>query len=87
MLKLPARGRARGVGLLGLSLGTAIVLWGYATLGHALITGAALGPLAAMLPEGVPGTFAAFLAGTAALLLSIWVGAGLMLGRRRQARP
>jgi hypothetical protein len=82
MLRLPMRGRARGVGLLGLALGSAVVLWGFATLGFALITGAPLAPLATLIPEGVPAAFAAFLAGTAALLLTVWIAAGIVLGRR-----
>ncbi|PWJ14404.1 efflux RND transporter permease subunit [Jannaschia seohaensis] len=87
LLKLPGRGRGRGVGLAGLVLGAVIVNWGFVTLGLTLIEGQPLGPLGQIIPAGVPAAFAAFLAGTAALLLAAWlVGAVLLARRRRPAR-
>ncbi|MEM7490908.1 MAG: efflux RND transporter permease subunit, partial [Pseudomonadota bacterium] len=80
LLRLPARGRGRRAGLMGLALGTAVLLWGAATLGWTLATGAPALPLPI---EGTAAAFAAFLAGTALLLLGAWLAAGLALARGR----
>ena len=86
LLRLPLRGRGRGVGVLGLALGTLAALWGFATLGMVLITGAPWPPLAGVLPlDSIPMAFAAFLAGTATLLLVTYAIAGLTIGRRKPA--
>ncbi|WGH79527.1 efflux RND transporter permease subunit [Jannaschia ovalis] len=87
LLRLPLRGRGRGVGVAGLALGTAVALWGLVTLGWTLVTGAVWPPLAGLLPiAGVPSAFAVFLAGTAAALLAVWLLAGLAVARRGRAR-
>ncbi len=80
LLRLPARGRGRGVGLAGLMLGTAITVWGAGTLGWTLITGAPLVPLPV---GGIGSAFLAFLGGSAALLLVVWLASALFVGRRR----
>ncbi len=86
MGRLPMRQRGRGVGLLGLALGTVVALWGMLTLGWMLIVGTVAPPLAALLPlASVPQAFALFLAGTAALLVVAWLVAGATVGRRRSA--
>lgn len=86
LLQLPGQKRGRGVGILGLALGTAITVWGFVTLGYMLVTGGIWSPLAAVLPvAGIPQAFAAFLAGTAAVLLLVWLIMGLTVGRRRMA--
>ncbi|MEL6586955.1 MAG: hypothetical protein AAFQ50_09870, partial [Pseudomonadota bacterium] len=82
-------GRARGrqVGLLGLSLGTVLALWGFATLGWQLISGQVWPPLAPLLPVDTPlGAFAAFAAGSAALLLASFLAAiPIYVGTKRLA--
>ncbi|WP_371155130.1 efflux RND transporter permease subunit [Jannaschia sp. 2305UL9-9] len=88
MLRLPGQRRGRGIGILGLGLGSAIVAWGFATLGYVLITGAGWPPLAAMIPiSGAAQAFAIFAAGTAALLLVTWITAAVWIGRRKRAAP
>ncbi|WP_298429771.1 efflux RND transporter permease subunit [uncultured Jannaschia sp.] len=84
MARLPARRRGRGVGLLGLALGTAIIGWGVATLGWMLVTGATAVPLPV---EGVPEALALFLAGVAALLVATWGLTATVLAARRARRP
>ncbi|UWQ19145.1 efflux RND transporter permease subunit [Jannaschia sp. M317] len=85
LLHLPGRPRGRAVGVMALALGTAILAWGFATLGVTLINGAPWPPLA-QLPLDSPATaFATFLAGTAGALLLTWLAAGLTLGRRKPA--
>ena len=57
-----------------------------ATMAPAVLTGALPGPVAALLPEGLPalaGAFGLFAGGTAALAAAIWIGAGALAGRRR----
>jgi multidrug efflux pump subunit AcrB len=86
LLRLPLRRRGRGTGVIGLALGTVIAVWGFATLGLQLITGNVWPPLAPLVPgEGTPIAFAAFLAGTAALLIVVWLIVGLAQPRRRTA--
>ncbi|WP_299647380.1 efflux RND transporter permease subunit [uncultured Jannaschia sp.] len=86
LMRLPARGRGQRIGYAGLSLGTAILLWGFATLGLQLITGAVWAPLAPLLPAGgTAPAFAAFLSGTALLLVTTWLAAARVIGRRRPA--
>ena len=83
MTRLPLRRRGRRTGLAGLALGTAVAVWGFVTLGWQLITGTPWGPLAELVPGGTGMAFAVFLAGTAALLLTTWLGAAVTIGRRR----
>ncbi|MEL7182453.1 MAG: efflux RND transporter permease subunit [Pseudomonadota bacterium] len=87
MLRLPGRARGRQVGLLGLSLGTVLALWGFATLGWQLISGQVWPPLAPLLPVDTPlGAFAAFAAGSAALLLASFLAAiPIYVGTKRLA--
>ncbi|CUH38427.1 Multidrug transporter MdtC [Jannaschia seosinensis] len=87
MLRLPVRrrGRGRGVGLLGLALGAAILGWGGLTLGWTLATGAPWGPFDTLVP-GMAGAVALFVGGTAVLLLVAWIVAGISLARRRRLR-
>ncbi len=84
MLRLPMRGRGRGVGVLGLMLGTIVALWGFTTLGIVLITGAPWPPLAALPLGSIPMALATFLAGSAALLLTAWLAGAISLARRRR---
>ncbi|SDZ18280.1 Multidrug efflux pump subunit AcrB [Jannaschia faecimaris] len=86
LLRLPLRRRGRGAGLVGLSLGTVIAIWGFATLGYRLITSEVLPPLQPILADpGIPTVFAVFMAGTTGLLLLTWLIVGLSLPRRRSA--
>jgi multidrug efflux pump subunit AcrB len=84
MLRLPSRRRGRGLGLAGAALTAAILVWAGATMGAALLAGAAWGPLAALAPAGMGGAVSLFLAGVAALLLVVWLAAAAtaLLGRR-----
>ncbi|WP_179378595.1 efflux RND transporter permease subunit [Jannaschia marina] len=84
--RLPGRRRGRGAGLGGLLLGTAILVWGFATLGHRLITGEVWGPLSPVLPgDSIGAVFATFLAGTGAALLAVWLLAAMLMPRQRTA--
>ena len=87
MARLPMQRRGRGVGVLGLALGTVVALWGFATLGWMLVTGTLAPPLAVLPVAGVPQAFALFLAGMAALLLAVWLAVGFTVahGNRRRA--
>ncbi|MGB3407863.1 MAG: efflux RND transporter permease subunit, partial [Jannaschia sp.] len=86
MARLPLRTRGRAVGVMGLILGTMVALWGFATLGVVLITGAVWPPLAALLPiDGTASALAVFLGGTAGLLMLGYVAVGIAMGRRRAA--
>ncbi|CTQ49772.1 efflux RND transporter permease subunit [Jannaschia donghaensis] len=85
LLRLPLRSRGRGAGLIGLLLGTAIAVWGFATLGLHLITGAVWSPLAPLMPgDGTGAVLLAFLAGTLAVLVTVWLIVGLAMPRRRR---
>ncbi|MCK0169128.1 efflux RND transporter permease subunit [Jannaschia sp. S6380] len=82
MARLPLRPRGRGVGLAGLIAGTSVVVWGFATVGWALATGAPWPGL--RLPvDGMAASLAVFLGGTAVLLLAVWIASGIAIGRRR----
>jgi multidrug efflux pump subunit AcrB len=76
LLRLPARKRGRSAGLAGLSALTAVVVWGGATMGWQIASGALPGPMAAV-GGGTGGAFALFLAGTAAILATLFLAAGM----------
>ena len=85
MARLPLRRRGRATGMLGLTLGTVILAWGFLTLGWHLVTGTIWPPLVPLLSSGdTLRVFAVFLAGTAVLLLGAWIIAGLTMGLRRK---
>ncbi|SFI95981.1 efflux RND transporter permease subunit [Jannaschia pohangensis] len=90
MLRLSARQRGRGVGLMGLIVGTVVALWGFATLGWHLVYGGVWTPLAPVLAfaptDGTAQVLGVFLAGTVILLLAVWVIAGVRIGRRGATR-
>lgn len=90
MARLPLRGegrrRGRRAGVAGLTLGTIVALWGFLTLGWQLVTGSLWPPLAARLPVTTEAeAFAAFLAGTAILLVAAWIVGALTIRRRPRA--
>jgi hypothetical protein len=83
LLRLPARGRGRGVGVLGLSAGTLVALWAVPTMFWQSIYGTVWGPLATILPDaGTAAVLGVFLLGTAAILVTIYLTAALALHRR-----
>ena len=76
--------RAPGLAALtGVSV-VALLAWFSATLGSTLVTGNMLSSLQTLLPQsGIWISFAAFLAGAAVLLVTLWLGYGALGSRRR----
>ncbi|CTQ33688.1 efflux RND transporter permease subunit [Jannaschia rubra] len=85
MLGLATQDRGRSAGFLALGLVMAVALWGGVTLGWMLVAGTLPPPLAGLPVDTVPGAFGLFAAGTAAILLAVWVAAALAGARRRAA--
>ena len=82
-LRRPRRGRAVSAAVIAAAAAMALVF--AATLGHALVTGAAWAPLAALLPgTGLAGALALFLAGALAVVAMAYAGGALALGRFRR---
>lgn len=89
-LRLPARARGRGLGITALIAGTLLAGLGLGTMGHMIAAGSLWPPLAARLPIEITdmrSALALFVAGSAAILLVIYVLSGLtLLARRLNAR-
>lgn len=83
MLGLATQDRGRSAGFLALGLVMAVALWGGVTLGWMLVAGTLPPPLAGLPVDTVPRAFGLFAAGTAAMLLAVWVAAALAGARRR----
>ncbi|MEM8822313.1 MAG: efflux RND transporter permease subunit [Pseudomonadota bacterium] len=81
LLRLPARSRGRGAGVVGLTAATLVAIWGGLTIGWLIATETVFAPLAGIATGETAQMLVVFLAGSAAILFAIWATSGFVLTR------